>query len=235
MLNFKPYRVIMSSLTPVVISGIAPSLDGILYEALSQAIPSNEPGVVLARLKEILLFNDELGVFHASSLRFGITPEQGIGATTSVRCDYLSPEKLSTAMFSPRIHRGVFTRVLLTGGPTKRRMTTRPAYSAPYLTFDFVGSSEAVEILLNHAHVGVGYDFYSAANGEFNNVTILPLDIDTSISNEGMALRPVPVNSGLNGIKGVSPLIPPYFVGEKLNIVHPAPVRTQLISSLLRG
>ncbi len=38
-------------------------------------------------------------------------------------------------------------------------MTTRPAYSAPYLTFDFVGSSEAVEILLNHAHVGVGYDF----------------------------------------------------------------------------
>ncbi len=43
MLNFKPYRVIMSSLTPVVISGIAPSLDGILYEALSQAIPSNEP------------------------------------------------------------------------------------------------------------------------------------------------------------------------------------------------
>ncbi|EOI2431437.1 hypothetical protein P3L42_27145 [Klebsiella pneumoniae] len=114
-------------------------------------------------------------------------------------------------------------------------MTTRPAYSAPYLTFDFVGSSEAVEILLNHAHVGVGYDFFSAANGEFNNVTILPLDIDTSISNEGMALRPVPVNSGLNGIKGVSPLIPPYFVGEKLNIVHPAPVRTQLISSLLRG
>lgn len=98
----------MSSLTPVVISGIAPSLDGILYEALSQAIPSNEPGVVLARLKEILLFNDELGVFHASSLRFGITPEQGIGATTSVRCDYLSPEKLSTAMFSPRIHRGVY-------------------------------------------------------------------------------------------------------------------------------
>jgi hypothetical protein len=44
----------MSSLTPVV-SGIAPSLDGILYEALSQVIPSNEPDTVLARLKEILL------------------------------------------------------------------------------------------------------------------------------------------------------------------------------------
>ena len=79
MLNFKPYRVIMSSLTPVVISGIAPSLDGILYEALSQAIPSNDPGVVLARLNEILLFNDELGVFHASSLRLASRPNRGLG------------------------------------------------------------------------------------------------------------------------------------------------------------
>lgn len=56
----------MSSLTPVVISGIAPSLDGILYEALSQVIPSNEPDTVLARLKEILLFNDELGKVRTS-------------------------------------------------------------------------------------------------------------------------------------------------------------------------
>ncbi|MBZ7735739.1 hypothetical protein FML36_28060 [Klebsiella pneumoniae] len=235
MLNLKPYRVIMSSLTPVVISGIAPSLDGILYEALSQVIPSNEPDTVLARLKEILLFNDELGVFHASSLRFGITPEQGIGATSSVRCDYLGDEKLSSAMFSPRSRAGKFTRVITTGGPTKKRMTTRPAYSAPYLTFDFVGDDESVEILLNHAHVGVGFDYFSAANGEFNNVMIIPLDCDTSISFEGMATRPVPVNKGLDGIRGVSPLVPPYFIGDKTSVVYPAPVRTQLISALLRG
>nr|QTX15153.1 hypothetical protein [Klebsiella pneumoniae] len=37
-----------------------------------------------------------------------------------------------------------------------------------------------------------------------------------------MALRPVPVNSGLNGIKGVSPLIPPYFVGEKAKHCPPS-------------
>ncbi|MEP9876212.1 hypothetical protein [Klebsiella sp. GW_Kp182] len=235
MLNLKPYRVIMASLTPVVISGIAPSLDGILYEALSQAIPSNEPDTVLARLKGILLFNDELGVFHASSLRFGITPEQGIGAASSVRCDYLGYEKLSSTMFSPRSRGGKFTKVITTGGPTKRRMTTRPAYSAPYLTFDFVGDSEAVEILLNHAHVGVGYDYFTAGNGEFNNVIIIPLDSDMSISNEGMVTRPIPVNKGLNGIRGVSPLVPPYFIGEKTNVVYPAPVRTQLISALMRG
>lgn len=36
MLNFKPYRVIMSSLTPVVISGIAPSLS--LYTILCKCL-----------------------------------------------------------------------------------------------------------------------------------------------------------------------------------------------------
>lgn len=235
MLKLKPYRVIMSSLSPVVISGIAPSLDGILYEALSQVIPSQEPEIVLERLKGILLFNDELGVFHASSLCFGITPEHGIGAASSVRCDYLGEEKLSSAMFSPRSRGGKFTRVTIAGGPTKKRMTTRPGYSAPYLTFDFVGDGDVVELLLNHAHVGVGYDYFSAANGEFNNVTIIPLDSDTSISHKGMATRPVPVNTGLEGIFGISPLIPPYFNDVKTNVVYPSPVRVQLISALLRG
>ncbi|WP_259343566.1 hypothetical protein [Klebsiella pneumoniae] len=102
MLNAKPYRVIMKSLSPVVISGIPPSLDGVLYEAISQVIASNDPSEVLPALRDVLLFNEALGVFHASSLRFGITPEQGVSAATSVRCDYFSQEKLSSAMFSPK-------------------------------------------------------------------------------------------------------------------------------------
>lgn len=235
MLELKPYRVIMKALSPVVISGFAPSLDGILYEAVSQTIPGSDHDAVMARLKEILLFSDELGVFHASSLRFGITPEQGVGAATSVRCDYLGPEKLSSSMFSPREYGGKFTRVMLIGGPTKKRMTTRPAYSAPYLTFDFVGDAGAVEILLNHAHVGVGYDYFSAGNGQFNNVMIIPLDNDTSISSEGMATRPVPVDKGLEGLRGVSALVPPYFIGERVGVIYPEPVRIKQISTLLRG
>jgi hypothetical protein len=116
-------------------------------------------------------------------------------------------------MFSPRSRGGKFTRVITTGGPTKR-MTTRPAYSAPYLTFDFVGDDESVEILLNHAHVGVGYDYFSAANGEFNNVMIIPW-IATRAFPSRMATRPVPVNKGLDGIRGVSPPRSPYFIGDK--------------------
>jgi hypothetical protein len=80
MLGMQSYRVIMKGVSPVVISGIAPSLDGILYEALSQVLATESSGIILTRLREILLFNEELGVFHASSLTFAITPEHGVNA-----------------------------------------------------------------------------------------------------------------------------------------------------------
>ncbi|HGN8926113.1 TPA: hypothetical protein ACK1K0_004171 [Klebsiella pneumoniae] len=233
MLNAKPYRVIMKSLSPVVISGIPPSLDGVLYEAISQVIASNNPSEVLPALRDVLLFNEALGVFHASSLRFGITPEQGVSAATSVRCDYFSQEKLSSAMFSPKERGGKYSLIRLEGGPTKKRLTSRPAYSAPYLTFDFAGDADAVEKLLTLTHVGVGYDYFSAANGEFTDVRIIPLDEDISISSGNVAVRPVPDTSGLDGVKGLSPLIPPYFHGEKVGVVYPEPVRFNLITTLL--
>ncbi len=233
MLNAKPYRVIMKSLSPVVISGISPSLDGILYEALSQAIASDKPSEVLRELRKILRFNESLGVFHASSLTFGITPEQGIRATTVTRNDYLSTAKLSSTMFTPKGRNGKFSRITLEGGPTKKRLTTRPAYSAPFLSFDFCGDREAVETLLTLAHVGVGYDYFSGANGEFTDIRIIALDEDSSISVENKAVRPVPASSGLDGIKGESVLIPPYFYGEKAAVVYPEPVRLNLITNLL--
>lgn len=233
MLNTKPYRVVMKSLSPVVISGIPPSLDGILYEAVSQVTASDNPAEVLSALRDVLLFNEDLGVFHASSLLFGITPEQGVSAATSVRCDHFSQEKLSSAMFSPKGRNGKFNRIRFEGGPTKKRLITRPAYSAPYLSFDFVGDPDAVEKLLTLTHVGVGYDYFSAANGEFTDVRIIPLDEDLSISSNGVAVRPVPDSSGFNGVKGVSTLTPPYFHGEKVGVVYPEPVRFNLISNLL--
>ncbi|EAO2687447.1 hypothetical protein E2X65_20345 [Salmonella enterica] len=233
MLTMQPYRVIMTGISPVVISGIAPSLDGILYEAASQVLATECPETVHAWLRKILLFSDELGVFHASSLTFGITPERGVNAVFSVRCDRFNDEKLSSSMFSPRIHRGKFPRVRLSGGPTRQRLTERPAYAAPYYVFDFVGVREPVLQLLTMTFVGVGYDVFSAGNGQFTDVSIIPLDEDNSIDAGGVAMRPVPVSAGLQGRRGVSPLVPPYFVGEKVDVVFPEPVRINLISNLL--
>ncbi|EOF6573146.1 hypothetical protein ACK1H1_003867 [Salmonella enterica] len=233
MLNMRPYRVVMKGVSPVVISGIAPSLDGILYEAASQVLATKQPDAVRNWLRKILLFNEELGVFHASSLTFGITPEQGINAVFSVRCDHFCEEKLSSSMFSPRVYRDKFPRIKFAGGPTKQRLTERPAYAAPYYVFDFVGVREPVLQLLTMTFVGVGYDVFSAANGQFSDVSLLPLDEDVSMSAGGMAMRPLPVSTGLRGRKGQSPLVPPYFCGEKADVVFPEPVRVNLMSDLL--
>lgn len=200
MLKMRPYRLVMKGVSPVVIIGIAPSFDGILYEAASQVLTTEQPDAIRAWLRDILLFNDELGVFHASSLMFGITPEQGINAVFSVRCDHFCEEKLSSSMFSPRIHRGKFPRIKLVGGPTKQRLTERPAYAAPYYVFDFVGVREVVLQLLTMTFVGVGYDVFSAANGQFTDVSIIPLGADVSIDVGGVAMRPLPADTGLQGI-----------------------------------
>ncbi|WP_071603879.1 hypothetical protein [Dickeya sp. NCPPB 3274] len=232
MLNFHPYRVIMKGISPVVISGLAPSLDGILYESLSQVLSTSKHEEIISKLKMILSFNQELNVFHASSLIFGFTAEVGISASTSVRCDNLNDEKLNSSMFIPNSRGGRFSRVLLTGGPTKKRLTSRPAYSAPFFVFDFMGDKNAVLKLVTMTHVGVGYDFFTAANGQFTDVSIIPLKEDLSISNNGFANRPVPELSGFKGLKGESPLTPPYY-GNKTNVVHPEPVRAQLITDLL--
>lgn len=233
MLGMQSYRVIMKGISPVVISGIAPSLDGILYEALSQVLATESSGIILTRLREILLFNEELGVFHASSLTFAITPEHGVNAVSSVRYDCLRDEKLSSSMFRPRVHGGKFTPLMLKGGPTKKRLTLRPAYAAPYYAFDFVGLREPVLRLLTMTFVGIGYDTFSAANGEFTDVRIIPLDNDHSIDSAGAATRPVPVTAGLQGLSGFSPLVPPYFSAEREAVIFPEPVRISLLSDLM--
>ncbi|EDT2962809.1 hypothetical protein EL09_15175 [Salmonella enterica subsp. enterica] len=233
MLDMQPYRVIMKGISPVVISGIAPSLDGILYEALSQVLATESSVTILTRLREILLFNKESGVFHASSLTFAITPEHGVNAVSSIRCDCLRDEKLSSSMFNPRVRGGRFIPLMLKGGPTKRRLTSRPAYASPYYAFDFVGVRESVLHLLTMTFVGIGYDVFSAANGEFADVHIIPLDADSSIAVQGAAMRPVPVQSKLQGLNGFSPLIPPYFGGERTMVTYPEPVRIRLLSDLV--
>ncbi|HAV1239715.1 TPA: hypothetical protein JGU28_004493 [Salmonella enterica] len=233
MLKMRPYRVIMKGVSPVVLSGFAPSLDGILYEALSQVLATESPEIIRSRLREILLFNEETGVFHASSLTCAITPEQGVSAAFSIRCDCLRSEKLSSTMFRPRMYQGKFPRLYLQGGPTKKRLTSRPAYAAPWYSFDFFGAEEPVQHLLTQAHVGIGYDFFSAANGEFTDVSIIPLAEDSSIDAGGSAARPVPAKTGLQGLHGFSPLVPPYFSGEKEPVIYPEPLRIQLTDNLL--
>lgn len=230
-MNFKPYRVILQLVSPVVITKFAPNLDGVLYAAISQCYPSKSHDDVLAHMNKVLLFNDDLGVFHSSCLQFGIDDQHGLVASSYNRTDYWPQAKLSSDMFLPHGIKGRYPNIVFAGGPTKKRMTRRPAYAAQFAVFDFVGDAQKVLNLLRMAHVGIGYDAMNVSMGEFNTKTIEinELTSDKSIFDGNKPTRVIPYTADVSGNRDHSPLIPPYFeqhravdvlAPERIRIIH---------------
>ena len=198
--------------SPVVITEFAPQFDALVFEALRQKYCQLSDEECLNKMKKILLFNNELGVFHASSMRFTVSPEHGVIAQEYIRIDYLK-DKLSSDMFAPNGRKGNYVGIPTAGGPTKKRLTTRLSYNAKYCIFDAVGDKEAISVLLNNTHFGIGYDA-NCGCGEVIDLDFITLDDDVSIQCQGAARRNVPIGSSLKGIESNSRLIPPYYLKD---------------------
>lgn len=231
--QFTPFRMVMTLRTQVVLTDFAPTLDAVLFEALKQQRPEQDTASLLDTMRQYLQFNEELGVFHASAMVFGLTPDQGLLASTYVRTDRHTPEKLSKDMILPNGRKDKYAKIYLDGGPTKRRLREMPAYSAPYAVFDAVGDAWAIKQLLEYYVLGLGYDALNCRMGAFHNIVIMPLETDTSLVLQGKANRPLPATAGIDGLPGVSPLTPPYYSKNKQSIVGPARVRSNMLNHLI--
>lgn len=230
-----PFRVLLKSCTPAVITAFAPTLDGLLFQALSMRWSSLPHEDLLSKLKEVLTFNDQYGVYHASSLIFGVTPDHGLVGKSYIRVDYQHPAKLSSNMFSPEISRGKFKPILLSGGPTKRRVSERCAYSAPYFSFDALGNPHLVEEYLGFYMLGVGYDCQNSGMGAYSDVMTIPLETDVSLVNNGHAMRPLPKEAAAEGLPSHMRLLPPYYQGDFFYSVSPENIRIKPVSKLISG
>lgn len=233
MATFQAFRLTMLLQTPVVLTDFPPTLDALVYEALSQRFPDASTDELLNEMKSYLQFNEEYGVFHGSSMRFGLTMQHGLTTATYVRTDRHTPEKLSSDMFAPNGSRGKYVRLQLAGGPTKNRLREMPAYSAPYAIFDGFGDPVAIKALLEFFVMGIGYDAQNSQQGAFNDVHITPLEEDSSLILSDTANRPLPASSGISGLPGISPLLPPYYSPAKEHVVAPQRVRSEMISKLI--
>ncbi len=234
--TFQAFRLALPLKTPVVLTDFAPTLDALVYEALSQRSPAASREELLQEMRTYLQFNEQYGVFHASAMRFGLTLQRGLTAATYVRTDRHTPEKLSSEMFAPNGARGKYTRLQLAGGPTKNRLREMPAYSAPYAVFDGFGNPYAIKSLLEFFVLGIGYDAQNRQMGAFDDVHIAPdLEEDSSLLLSDTANRPLPASSGVKGVPGLSPLLPPYYLPEKQSVVTPQRVRSELISNLINN
>ncbi|EGR5926625.1 hypothetical protein [Vibrio parahaemolyticus] len=217
-INLKPTRFIIETGSPVVLTEFCPQFDSLVYEGLKQATLL-EHDEILSKMKELILWNPFLGVFHASAMRFGITSERGLVAKQYIRVDSLRG-KLSSKNFSPNGKGGRYVGVLTAGGAFKPRVTERLAYESPFVCFDAVCDAPKVEKLLTNMFIGVGYDAYKG-QGEIMNISSIPLSEDVSITCNGEARRNIPLlgNEAIKGIKSFSPLVPPYYSDNKVNCI----------------
>ncbi len=232
MFEFEPFRLVMSLKTPVVLTDYPPTLDALVFEALSQRSPLASREELLQEMSNYLLYNDQLGVFHASAMRFGVTMAVGLTVGSYVRADRHTPEKLSPAMFAPN-GKGRYVKIKLKGGPTKRRLREMPAYQAPFAVFDGLGNPYLIKGLLDFFVLGLGYDAQNCQMGAFDNLIITPMQEDASLILLDKANRPLPVSSGIDGVPGLSPLLPPYYSKVKMPIVAPQRVRSEMLHQLI--
>lgn len=227
-MKFIPFRIILKMRTAVVLTTVAPSLDGLLYEALSQRFCMETTEQIIERLKTIVAFHDDFQVFHASSMKFGVTSQSGLSAEYYYRTDVLK-EKLKSSMFLAKRQKAKYTDLVVTGGPTKQRLTKRPAYQAQFVCFDAFGDPKAVAALLEYSFVGVGYDAQNCGMGEFDpkQIEICRLEDDKSLISDGLAMRPLPEHAA-GGAKKKGRLRPPYYLSsEQTEAVMPP--RVQLL------
>ena len=230
---FSPFRLVIKTVTPVILTEFAPSLDGVIYAAVEQMLPNKQIEERLEFMKSILEFNDDLNVFHASALRLVVTPDAGILAKECYRADVIR-NKLSSDLFKPNGQAGKYKNILTAGGPMKTRMSMRYSYDSPMYVFEGVGDANKIKRLLLNAFVGIGYDCFNIGCGEIKEIDIIELNTDVSIHIDGKAKRNLPADfcskQGITGRQAVSPLMPPYYIRSNAVDVL-SPVRIDAIPS----
>ncbi|MNG45800.1 hypothetical protein D3C79_36400 [compost metagenome] len=231
---FTPFRIIMRMITPMVFSDFAPTLDGVLFEALSKRYPEQSDEQLRNTMLNHLAYHQDWGVYHASSAAIGIDDDNGLVASSYTRNDSLL-NKLSTDLFSPNKRGGKYSKVNLSGGPTKQRLVSRPAYAVPYVAFDGFGDPWSIKTLLETYVLGIGYDAQNVQCGAFSGCEIIALTEDLSLMSAAKANRPLPTNSGALGEPAQVRLIPPYYYGAVVSGVTPPRVRAYHIHVLLQG
>ncbi len=230
----KNLKIILQLGSPVVINDFAPSLDGVLYQALSNRFSELSHKEITSKLKTILKYNETLGVFHASCLTLGFSEEQGITATNHIRLDTSAHRNLDSDFFLPNGQREKYKKVVIEGGRYKKRLHKYPSYSAPYAVFYCSGKKEEIEALLSNFVTGIGYDAESCSAGSILNVHTQEVPLDESLYWEsGQINKYLPISHvepNTYQSRQENRLTPPYYLMEnRVEVAAPKKINAQFI------
>ena len=147
-----------------------------------------------------------------------VTASDGINAKTASRIDYLSPEKLTTndqVIIKNK-------RLVVNGGPTKKRLTQRKAISVPYVAFHGVGDADRCAKYLRYYLQGLGEDSQTSGGGEIGEIDVLRHKDESQWykTDDGCVARNLPSEfceqKNLKGVEQPIVISPPYFSKRKV-------------------
>jgi len=225
--------------SPVVLKDFAPSLDGVLYSVLEAHMPGADIAERLSVMDSLLTLHP-MGVYHASSMRFGVSAafengydlSRGVTVAKYIRSDSMARHKLQSALYAPFGKRvaSPYPLIQTAGGPYKNRLTEREAYAAPFVVFDGCGDGDRVHDLLAHYLMGIGYDADNANAGAIGEIEMVSLKSDVSlVLPNGLANRCLPVELAqsihASGLSTQNRLCPPYYQGKKVPVIAPERIR----------
>lgn len=217
-MKHEPFTLICRVATPIVVPRYAIHLDALLWYCVGVHTNSSDSVVLKSKLDQLLKFSEDSQTYCASSMIGLVTPSNGVAAKTVSRVDYLSPEKLTTS-------EQVFIknkRLIVVGGPTKKRLTQRQAITVPYVAFHGVGDAGKCAQYLSYYLQGLGEDSQTSGGGEITQIDVIRHDDDCKWykTDDDYVARNLPSEfckkMGLEGVEQPVVVSPPYYSKRKV-------------------
>lgn len=238
-----PFELVFETGSPVILNQYPLHFDGLLSNICYKHTGCPQEGIEM--LRELLLWNEEHGLYHASAMAFGVNSTQGVIAShrhyvgsmktgKQLRDDLISPTALN------KNGDGSYRKLIVAGGPERNRLRKYAAYHSPYLVFHGVGDIRSVEPLIRFYCSRLGVNANSGA-GTVRSFSIREIEHDYSFFDEtGELARNVPIqmykemSSTHHEVKTL-PITAPYWRGHinysEVQAVQVGKVRRVLIAN----
>lgn len=196
MAMMKPFELTFELGSNITLRDSAIHMDGLLSNVCFRHTGCTEKA--LSMLDDLLLFNQDYGIYHASALAFGVTEKQSIVACTrhyvgnmrhgdDLRDETLQPTWMRTPARAER-----YRNVYIKGGPERQRLNKYQAYYSPYLVFHGVGDIARIERLVQFYCARIGVNANSGS-GTVKQMAIKEIGQDFSfIDAHGQVARNLP-------------------------------------------
>lgn len=195
----KPFKLKIELKTPIFLSDRPVCFDALIAAAIERRF--NNWDRTLVELDRCFKKTD--GIYHASSMQFGVTEDEGLVAcNTPVVKSMREESDLSPEHFRPTNTDGSYKRIKTDGGWQKSSFKNLSTIKSPFVIFYAYGDYELCIKYLNFCCIGLGVGGNRLGIGSMGSIEASLIDKDLSfIDQKGLPNRPLPAElfTAMNG------------------------------------